>query len=92
MLGDAAVVAECNENLAVGVTTIPGQVKGHRLTVEQSSEWVGGTRDSQKAVQPRVTYWRSTREGNGNPFQYSCLEHPMDRGAWWAIVHGVTKE
>ena len=27
----------------------------------------------------------------GNPFQYSCLENPMDRGAWWAAVHGVTK-
>jgi len=30
-------------------------------------------------------------EGNGNPLQYSCLENPMDRGAWWAAVHGVTK-
>ena len=29
-------------------------------------------------------------EGNGNPLQYSCLENPMDRGTWWAIVHGVT--
>ena len=30
-------------------------------------------------------------EGNGNPPQYSCLENSMDRGAWWATVHGVTK-
>ena len=30
-------------------------------------------------------------EGNGNPLQYSCLENPMDRGAWWATVHGVTE-
>ena len=30
-------------------------------------------------------------EGNGNPLQYSCLENPMDRGAWWATVHGITK-
>ena len=30
-------------------------------------------------------------EGNGTPFQYSCLDNPMDRGAWWAEVHGVTK-
>ena len=30
-------------------------------------------------------------EGNGTPLQYSCLENPMDRGAWWATVHGVTK-
>ena len=35
---------------------------------------------------------RSPGEGNGNPFQYSCLENPMDRGDWWAIVHGVAKE
>ena len=29
--------------------------------------------------------------GNGNPFQYSCMENSMDRGAWWATVHGVAK-
>ena len=34
---------------------------------------------------------RSPREGNGNPLQYSCLENSIDRGAWWATVHGVTK-
>ena len=34
---------------------------------------------------------RSPGEGNGHPLQYSCLENPMDRGAWWALVHGVTK-
>ena len=31
------------------------------------------------------------REGNGTPFQYPCLENPMDKGAWWAAVHGVAK-
>ena len=34
---------------------------------------------------------RSPGEGNGNPLQHSCLENPMDRGAWWATVHGVAK-
>ena len=34
---------------------------------------------------------RSLREGKGNPFQYSCLENLMDRGAWRATVHGVAK-
>ena len=34
---------------------------------------------------------RFLREGNGNPLQYSFLGNPMDRGAWWATVHGVTK-
>ena len=35
---------------------------------------------------------RSPGEGHGNTLQYSCLGNPMERGAWWAIVHGVTKE
>ena len=34
---------------------------------------------------------RSPRGGHGNPLQYSCLENPMDRGAWRAMVHGVAK-
>ena len=34
---------------------------------------------------------RSPGEGNGDPLQYSCLENPMDGGAWWATVHGVAK-
>jgi len=34
---------------------------------------------------------RSPGEGNGNSLQYSCLGNPMDRGAWWVIVHGVTR-
>ena len=32
-----------------------------------------------------------SKEGNGNPLQCSCLENPMDGGAWWAAVHGVTR-
>ena len=32
-----------------------------------------------------------SREGNGNPLQYSCLEKPLDRGAWWAILHGIAR-
>jgi len=34
---------------------------------------------------------RSPGEGNNNPLWYYCLENPMDRGAWWAIVHGVSR-
>ena len=34
---------------------------------------------------------RTPGEGNDNPLQYSCLDNPMDRGAWWATVHGFTK-
>ena len=35
---------------------------------------------------------RSLGKGNGNPLQYSCLENPMDKGAWWATDHGISKE
>ena len=35
---------------------------------------------------------RSPGKGHGNPLQYSCLENPMDRGDWWATVHGGHKE
>ena len=38
----------------------------------------------------RISY-TSIGEGDGTPFQYSCLENPMDGGAWWAAVHGVVK-
>ena len=34
---------------------------------------------------------RCSGGGHGNPLQYSCLENPMDRGAWWAIVQGISK-
>ena len=34
---------------------------------------------------------RSPEEGNGSPLQYSCLENPMDREAWWTAVHGISK-
>ena len=47
----------------------------------------GDTRDSGSNSE----LGRSPGEGNDNPFQYSCLENSMDRGAWWAAVHGVAK-
>ena len=48
-----------------------------------------------KCHQPRIIWilynLGNGEEGSGTPLQYSCLENPMDRGAWWAAVHGVTK-
>ena len=38
-----------------------------------------------------ISLWDDGGEGNGTPLQYSCLENPMDGGAWWAAVHGVAK-
>ena len=60
---------------------------------------LGGTSGKESACQRRdVTsaglipgLGRCPGGGNGNPFQYSCLENPMDRGTWWVIVHGVAK-
>ena len=39
----------------------------------------------------RATSLSHSGEGNGNPFQCSCLENPRDRGAWWAAVYGVAQ-
>ena len=38
-----------------------------------------------------IPWSRRSPEGNGNPLQCSCLEKPMERGAWWAVAHGVTR-
>ena len=60
------------------------------LMVKNPSANAGDARDMGS-----IPGWgRSPGLGNCNPFQYSCLENSMDRGAWWAIgpVHGVTKE
>ena len=72
---------------------------GHNLVTEQQrreSDFPGGSVDKETACgagDPGSIpgLGRSPGEGNGNPFQYSCLENSIDRGAWHAIVHGVTK-
>ena len=58
--------------------------------------FLGGSDSKESACSAGDLGWipglgRSPREGNGYPFQYSCLVNPMDRGAWWATVHGVTQ-
>ena len=58
------------------------------LVVENPSANAGDIRDT--GLIPGSG--RSPGEGNGNPLQCSCLGNPTGRGAWWATVHGVTKE
>ena len=53
--------------------------------------WLG-SEESHLPVQETQVGSLDWEAGNGNPLQYSCLENPMDRGAWWATVHGVAKE
>ena len=52
-----------------------------------------GKESACNAGDPSSIPWSGRSPGgrNGNPLQYSCLENPMDRGAWWATVHGVAK-
>ena len=66
------------------ISSGPSQVA---LVVKNLPANAGGRRDS-GSIPPSG---RSTGGGNGNLLQYSCLENLMDRGAWWAIVHGVEK-
>ena len=60
-----------------------------------SAQWnnILGFAQGLQIGEPRQLKWPSPDigEGNGNPLQYSCLENPMDGGAWWAAVHGVAR-
>ena len=58
------------------------------LAVKNLPANAGDTGDSVSIPGPG----RSPGGRNGNPLQYCCLENPTDRGAWWATVHGVTKQ
>ena len=58
--------------------------------VASSLEW-GGDSHLSKHGQIKLLASEYFREGDGTPLQYSCLENPMDGGAWWAAVHGVSK-
>ena len=55
--------------------------------------WLSGKNLTDKAREAGLIpgFERSPGKGNGSPFQYSCLGNPMDRGAWWATVHGFAK-
>ena len=65
---------------------LPGKPHGHRSLVG-CSPW--GREESDTTERPHFHFLLScTGEGNGNPFQCSCLENPRDGGAWWAAVYG----
>ena len=52
---------------------------------------ISSTNEHPGLISFRMYFRNTNREGNGTPLQYSCLENPMDGGAWWAAVHGVSK-
>ena len=74
------------------------ELKSLLMKVKEESEKVGLKLNIQKTnimASGPITSWEidgeTVGEGNGNPLQYSCLENPMDEGAWCAAVHGVAK-
>ena len=52
---------------------------------------IGKNLPAMKETRVQSLGWEDPGEGNGNPLQYSCLENPIDRGAWQTTVHGVAK-
>ena len=71
-----------------------GEAKVSATVVLGLPWWLSGKESTRQAGDPSsIPGWeRSPWERNGNPLQYSSLENPMDRRAWWATVHGVAKE
>ena len=67
-------------------TSIPGQFLG--FPGDSDGKKSPGNAEDLGSIHD---FGRSLRGGRGNPLQYSCLENPLDRGAWWATVHGITK-
>ena len=69
------------------VSNCPSLASHEALVVKNSPSNVEDVRDTSS-----VPGWgRSPGEGHGNPLQYSCLKHSMDRGSWWTVVHRVSK-
>ena len=70
-------------------TVMLGGIGGRRRRGQQRMRWLDGITDSMHMSLRDL--WELVGEGNGTPLQYSCLENPIDGGAWWAAVHGVAK-
>ena len=70
------------------ITTKGFALRGQRGETERSVKNPPAIQEAEGSI---AQSGRSPGKGNGYPFQYSCLENSMDRGAWWATVHGVAK-
>ena len=77
---------DSHRNLLYGSETQKGALY-HPRGVGCGGRWDGGSKGRVYIYIHTYTHG----EGIGNPLQYSCLENPMNGGAWWAAVHGVTK-
>ncbi|XDA70186.1 hypothetical protein R6Z07M_000551 [Ovis aries] len=81
--------ANTTKQLNTGRT--PGTQKGSPLSSKGGGSVVKNLLASAEDMCLILGSGRSSGEGNSNPLQYSCLENLMDRGAWWATDHGITK-
>ena len=70
-------------------TLMLGKIEGRRRRGQQRIRQLDAITDSMDMSLSHL--WELVGEGNGTPLQYSCLENPMDVGAWWGTVHGVAK-
>ena len=74
------------------IRQLDGITKSMDMNLSKLWEIVGKESACSMGDPRSVPGWaRFPGEGNGHPLQYSCLENPMDRGAWWDIIYGVTK-
>ena len=78
-----------SESLALQADSLPSEPPGKPNSQYEIKSWKFERKVHLYHVLDSTYKWYG--EGNGNPLQYSCLENPMDRGAWWATVHGVAK-
>ena len=76
----------CSEGAVGGKSTYKALVKTEFTTIHSSVSKDSACNAGDPSLIPGSG--RSPGEGNGNPLQYSCLENPMDKGAWQATVHG----
>ena len=80
----------CNQVWCLTPVLLPGKSHGRR-SLEGCSPWGCWRSDTTERLHFHSWTLSCIGEGNGNPLQYSCLENPRDRGAWWAAVYGVAQ-
>ena len=86
----------CHLVAAYSICRLSAHTLAKALCLTRLPTWCGGkesTRQCRRCERCRFNPWlrKIPWRGNGSPLKYSCPEHPMDRGTWWATVQGVTK-
>ena len=90
---DTILMAESEEELKSLLMKVKeeNEKAGLKLSIQKTKIMASGPITSWQIEMEKVEAVTDYGEGNGTPLQYSCMENPMDGGAWWTTVHGVTK-